>query len=111
MFDVSRRRVATFETAVRKGDNKQGFIDLLWKGVILVEHKSRGRDLDKAFQQAKDYFPGLKEHEYLLDDLGKFKMAKACIYIKKLSDINILTLEKICKSTIENLKQNHNCVC
>jgi len=78
VFDVSRRRLATFETAVRKGDNKQGFIDLLWKGVILVEHKSRGKDLDKAFQQAKDYFPGLKEHELpkyiLVSDFERFKL-------------------------------------
>ena len=37
--------------------------DLLWKGVILIEHKSRGKDLDKAFTQAKDYFLGLKEKE------------------------------------------------
>lgn len=63
VFGISRRRVATFEESVRKLDNRQGFIDLLWKGVILVEHKSRGKDLDKAFQQAKDYFPELKEHE------------------------------------------------
>lgn len=78
VFDVSRRRVATFETAVRKLDNKQGFIDLLWKGVILVEHKSRGKDLDKAFQQAKDYFPGLKEHELpkfiLVSDFEQFRL-------------------------------------
>jgi hypothetical protein len=78
VFDVSRRRVATFETAVRKSDNKQGFIDLLWKGVILVEHKSRGKDLDKAFQQAKDYFPGLKEHELpkyiLVSDFERFRL-------------------------------------
>jgi hypothetical protein len=78
VFDVSRRRLATFETAVRKGDNKKGFIDLLWKGVILVEHKSRGKDLDKAFQQAKDYFPGLKEHELpkyiLVSDFERFKL-------------------------------------
>lgn len=78
VFEVSRRRLATFETAVRKGDNKQGFIDLLWKGVILVEHKSRGKDLDKAFQQAKDYFPGLKEHELpkyiLVSDFERFKL-------------------------------------
>jgi hypothetical protein len=45
--------VATFEQSVKKADNKQGFIDLLWKGVILVEHKSRGKSLDKAMQQAK----------------------------------------------------------
>ncbi|MDO8366717.1 MAG: hypothetical protein Q7T20_07975 [Saprospiraceae bacterium] len=78
VFDVSRRRLATFEQAVRKGDRKQGFIDLLWKGVILVEHKSRGKDLDKAFQQAKDYFPGLKEHELpkyiLVSDFERFKL-------------------------------------
>jgi type I restriction-modification system DNA methylase subunit len=78
VFDVSRRRLATFETAVRKGDHKQGFIDLLWKGVILVEHKSRGKDLEKAFQQAKDYFPGLKEHELpkyiLVSDFERFKL-------------------------------------
>ncbi len=78
VFDLSRRRVATFEAAVRKGDHKQGFIDLLWKGVILVEHKSRGRDLDKAFQQAKDYFPGLKEHELpkyiLISDFERFRL-------------------------------------
>jgi hypothetical protein len=78
VFGVSRRRVATFEEAVKKGDSKQGFIDLLWKGVILVEHKSKGRDLDKAFQQAKDYFPGLKEHELpryiLVSDFQRFRL-------------------------------------
>jgi hypothetical protein len=78
VFDVSRRRLATFETSVRKGDSKQGFIDLLWKGVILVEHKSRGKDLEKAFQQAKDYFPGLKEHELpkyiLVSDFERFNL-------------------------------------
>ena len=63
VFGISRRRVASFEKPVKKQDGKQGYIDLLWKGVILVEHKSLGKDLDKALQQAKDYFPGLKEHE------------------------------------------------
>jgi len=78
VFGISRRRVATFEQSVKKADNKQGFIDLLWKGVILVEHKSRGKNLDKAMQQAKDYFPGLKEHELpkyiLVSDFQKFKL-------------------------------------
>ncbi|HYF01996.1 MAG TPA: DNA methyltransferase [Patescibacteria group bacterium] len=78
VFGISRRRTASFEKPVKKLDNKQGFIDLLWKGVILVEHKSRGRDLDKAFQQAKDYFPGLKEHELpkyiLVSDFAKFRL-------------------------------------
>lgn len=63
VFGISRRRVATFEESVKKAGGEQGFVDLLWKGVLLVEHKSRGRNLEKAYQQAKDYFPGIKEAE------------------------------------------------
>ena len=47
IFGVPRRRVATFESKVKKADDKQGYIDLLWKGQILIEFKSRGKDLDK----------------------------------------------------------------
>jgi hypothetical protein len=78
VFGISRRRVASFEKPIKKADNKQGFIDLLWKGMILVEHKSRSKDLDKATQQAKDYFPNLKEHELpkyiLVSDFQKFRL-------------------------------------
>ena len=63
VFGVNRRRVATFEEPVKKQGDKQGFIDLLWKGVLLVEQKSEGRSLTKAKAQALDYFPGLKENE------------------------------------------------
>lgn len=60
VFGITRRRVASFEAPVKKGDGQGGFIDLLWKGVLLVEHKSRGKDLERAARQAFDYFPGLK---------------------------------------------------
>lgn len=63
VFGISRRRVASFEHQVKKQDGGQGFIDVLWKGVMLAEHKSKGKSLDKAFVQAKDYFPGLKDTE------------------------------------------------
>jgi hypothetical protein len=36
----------------------------------------------------------------LLADLGKYKMSKACIYFKKLSDLNLDILEKLSKATI-----------
>lgn len=49
----------------------------------------------------------VEEHKHLLDDLGKFKIAKACIYVKKLSDINIAALEKLCKATIAYLNERH----
>lgn len=45
-------------------------------------------------------FTGLSEHEYLLKDLGKFTKGKACIYIKKLSDINLEALERLIHVTI-----------
>jgi hypothetical protein len=52
-----------------------------------------------------------EENKHLLADLGKFKMSKACIYIKKLSDINPLTLEKLCKASIAYLNEHHECAC
>jgi hypothetical protein len=52
-----------------------------------------------------------EESKPLLDDLGKFKMGKACIYIKKLSDINIDILEKICTLSIAYINENHECAC
>jgi len=63
VFGVSRRRVATFEQKVKKIDGKDGYIDLLWKGILLIEHKSRGKDLDRAYEQARDYFPGIKDRD------------------------------------------------
>lgn len=63
IFDVPVRRVATFEEPVKKLGDKQGFIDLFWKGVLLVEQKSKGGNRTRAKQQALDYFPGLKDAE------------------------------------------------
>ena len=52
-------------------------------------------------------YTGLKEHEHLLKDLGKFKMGKACIYVKKLSDINKEVLGKLIKETIAFLQSKY----
>ena len=48
VFGVRRRTVARYEEHVAKLDNRRGFIDLFWPGVLIVEQKSAGRDLDKA---------------------------------------------------------------
>jgi len=56
-------------------------------------------------------FSATEENKHLLDNLGKFKMGKACIYIKKLSDINIEALKKICKATFDYLEKHHECAC
>jgi hypothetical protein len=52
-------------------------------------------------------YTGSLKHEHLLKDLGKFKMGKACIYVKKLSDINQDALKKIMKETIHFLQSKH----
>ena len=78
VFGVRRRKVAAFEEPVRLLGEKRGFIDLFWKGVLLVEQKSAGRDLTRARKQALDYFPGLKDHELpryvLLCDFQSFEL-------------------------------------
>lgn len=78
VFGISRRRLATFEEPVKKLNNQSGFIDLFWKGTLLVEHKSKGKNLDAAFEQATDYFFGIKEHELpkyvLVSDFDKFRL-------------------------------------
>lgn len=78
IFGVPVRRVATFEEPVKNLGEKRGFIDLFWKGVLLVEQKSVGRDLRKAKTQALDYFPGLKDVDLpryiLLSDFQTFEL-------------------------------------
>lgn len=78
IFGVSDRRVNKFEHKVPKRSGGNGYIDMLWKGNILIEMKSRGKDLDKAYQQASEYFDGLKEYDLpkyiLVCDFHRFKL-------------------------------------
>lgn len=53
-------------------------------------------------------YTGTKDQEYLLKGLGKFKMGKACIYVKKLSDINQEALKKLINETIGYLKTKYS---
>lgn len=59
VFGVPRRTVATFEVPVSRGKGSTGFIDLLWKGKLLVEHKTAGHSLEAAEAQAFDYIRDL----------------------------------------------------
>ena len=47
----------------------------------------------------------------VLADLGKFKMSKACIYVKKLSDINLSVLKELCIESIKYISEHHECSC
>lgn len=63
VFGLSRRRVASFETHVKKLADRDGYIDCFWPGTLIAEHKSRGKNLDSAYLQAIEYFAELKERD------------------------------------------------
>lgn len=50
---------------------------------------------------------GCEEPDNMIENLGKYKMGKSCIYIKKLSDIDIDVLKKIMQSTIKFLEEKY----
>lgn len=78
VFGIPRRKIGTFEHKVKFPNEADGYIDMIWKGHILVEMKSRGKDLDRAFRQAKDYTHGLKTEELpkyiLISDFHHFRL-------------------------------------
>ena len=78
VFGVERRSVARYEEHVAKLDNSSGFIDLFWPGVLIVEQKSAGRNLKKAYGQAGEYFDALKERDrpryILVSDFQTFEL-------------------------------------
>ncbi|MEX2444524.1 MAG: DNA methyltransferase [Alkalispirochaeta sp.] len=60
IFGVSPRLYKSFF----ENHTSAGFIDALWPGVVAVEHKSAGRDLDKAYIQARDYLYSLTPDQH-----------------------------------------------
>ncbi len=78
IFGLQRRSVARYEQHVQKLGDQAGFIDLFWPGTLLVEQKSAGRNLEKAREQAGEYFDGLPDHQrpryILLSDFQTFEL-------------------------------------
>ena len=70
--------VARYEEHVQKLDDRSGFIDLFWPSKLIVEQKSAGRDLNKAYGQAGEYFDALPEKErpryILVSDFQTFEL-------------------------------------
>ena len=63
IFGIDWIDVVVFEQAVKKFTGAQGFIDCFWKGKLIIEHKSRGKSLEKAFTQALGYLDTLSSEE------------------------------------------------
>jgi hypothetical protein len=71
VFGIRRRVVASFEEKVRNARGKYSFIDLFWSGHLLVEHKSRGKDLGHAKSQAFQYIQDLI-NDARLDEIPRY---------------------------------------
>ena len=80
IFGITNKRVATFEHHVKKLGGAQGFMDLFWPGVLLVEHKSRGKDLSQALDQAMGYLHHLSERDLpqlvVVCDFARFRVCR-----------------------------------
>ena len=82
IFGKARRTVAAFEEPVKNLKGQYGFIDLFWRGVLVVEHKSLGKDLAKAHTQAVNYIQdleregrGAEDPRYILvSDFARFAL-------------------------------------
>ena len=85
VFGVSRRAVASFEEPVKKISGDYGYIDLFWPGIVLVEHKSAGKDLGKAESQAFRY----------IQDLARERRTKEIPRYVIVSDFNRVALHDL----------------
>ncbi|MCI0360289.1 MAG: hypothetical protein L0211_17570 [Planctomycetaceae bacterium] len=86
VFGRDRRTVAAFEVAVRNLEGNTDFIDLLWRGVLLVEHKSFGKSLDIAQTQAFDYIASLHNE-------GRFDEAPRYVIVSDFARFVLYDLE------------------
>lgn len=65
-YGISGRRAASYEKRVtRASTGREGFIDALVPGLVVIEMKGRGKDLDAAEDQALDYVRSLPDPEQL----------------------------------------------
>ena len=54
---------------------------------------------------------GLENHEELMEKLGKHSTGKACLYIKRLSDVHIPTLKKLIKMSVKQWQNPAKKIC
>jgi hypothetical protein len=83
IFGVDRKRVGVYEKKVqlkrvKSAAIKNGRIDLFWPGTLLIEMKSAGQNLDRAFDQASEYFEALTTRDLpryiLISDFKRFRL-------------------------------------
>ena len=120
--------INTVENAAKRNDSFElaqifqaasGFEAKMWGTAIIgfgsYHYKyDSGREGDaplSGFSPRKNnfalYFSLFDEREELLEKLGKYKTAKYCVYINKVSDIDIEVLKKMIVASIKQVKATY----
>lgn len=94
IFNINWKDVAVFELAVKKFGGAQGFIDCFWKGKLIIEHKSRGKSLTAAFNQAIGYLDTLSAAEkpryVIVSDFERIRVYD--LFTRKNKEIKLIQL-------------------
>lgn len=51
--------------------------------------------------------PGYSDYQHLLEKLGKHKLGKSCLYVKKLDDVDLDVIAELINSGVTDLKKTH----
>lgn len=49
--------------------------------------------------------PGFQERADLMQQLGKHRVGKSCLYIKRLSDVHVPTLKRLIRQSVKEIKR------
>lgn len=76
------------------------------------ESRREGDACLTGFSSRKDaisiYLSCLPKHEMLLAKLGKYKMGKGCLYIRRLSDVDPKVLEQLVMDAVAERQRQHS---
>ncbi len=80
LSDLREANIEFQKTVISQKNDKDNFIDVFWKDTMLIEHKSAGKSLDKAEEQARGYLsalpPALRPPVLLMTDFARMRIVE-----------------------------------
>lgn len=96
----------TKEKAKMWGDSIVGFGSYHYKYASGHEGDSSLTGFSPRKQNLTIYINGgFEEHKELMEQLGKYKTGKVCLYVNKLEDIKLPVLKKLIKASVASMKK------
>ena len=102
-------REVTGEEPAMWGDSIVGFGQYRYKYVsghaaewFLTGFSPRKRNLTLYIMS------GFSEYESLLDQLGKYKTGKSCLYVNGLKDVDVQTLRELIRQSVAHMQESNS---